>query len=236
MNSRETKAALARAVNETAEHVVTKQELAIALYAVYDKLWMKELPIAKEDAKAIMDAAQFLQIDANVVASVEPPADPTRRPGWSEGKPRPEPKGRPTFPPNIDCRTGKPETTRRPCAQNMMTSDDCDRFRVQVHAVTPALVADAQAFANWCEILRQDLQAGKGVAVKVVPSQASALLALADELRAVAQRAGPMHSWWDVISDMEACARGQAMMVTKTPAEWIACGRTLLAGDASGRE
>jgi len=52
---------------------VTKEQLAIALYSLYDRLWVKsEGVISKDESRALMEAAQFLQNEASVVSAAEP--------------------------------------------------------------------------------------------------------------------------------------------------------------------
>ena len=52
---------------------MAKPEIAIALYGLFDRLWVKsEGVISKEESRALMEAAQFFQLEANVVAAVEP--------------------------------------------------------------------------------------------------------------------------------------------------------------------
>lgn len=55
---------------------MTKEQIAIVLYGVFDRLWIKsEGVLSKEEADAIRAAAQFFQLEANVVAVVEPAGD-----------------------------------------------------------------------------------------------------------------------------------------------------------------
>jgi hypothetical protein len=52
---------------------LTKEQIAIALYGLFDRLWVKSKGvISKEESRALMEAAQFFQNEANVVAVVEP--------------------------------------------------------------------------------------------------------------------------------------------------------------------
>ena len=47
-------------------------------------------------------------------------------------------------------------------------------------------------------------------------------------MRAIAEPIGPMHGWWDAISDAEAHLAGEPVMVEMTTAEWIEfCGEHL---------
>lgn len=45
---------------------------------------------------------------------------------------------------------------------------------------------------------------------------------LIDEMRTVASKTGPMHAWWDIISDLE-CIRDGKPTFIKQPAEHIIC-------------
>lgn len=55
------------------------------------------------------------------------------------------------------------------------------------------------------------------------------ILYLSNELRKVAAPVGPMHSFWDVISDMHAFTQGKPTIVQKTVEEWIGYAEALLA-------
>lgn len=54
------------------------------------------------------------------------------------------------------------------------------------------------------------------------------LTELAAALRRLAQPTGPMHPWWDRISDMEALCRGERTIVKMTVTEWIKEAESLL--------
>lgn len=47
------------------------------------------------------------------------------------------------------------------------------------------------------------------------------LTELVNEMREIASRVGPMHSYWDVILDAEAQLRGEMTIIKMTPAERI---------------
>lgn len=61
--------------------------------------------------------------------------------------------------------------------------------------------------------------------------QRERLLFLARELRKIAAPVGPMHSFWDIIFDIEAFIQGQETILIKTAEEWIAYAEKCLAGD-----
>lgn len=68
---------------ESSEARLTKEQLAIALYGLFDRLWVKsEGLISKEESRALMEAAQFFQLEANVVAAAEPPTKPDEFVAW----------------------------------------------------------------------------------------------------------------------------------------------------------
>jgi UDP-2-acetamido-3-amino-2,3-dideoxy-glucuronate N-acetyltransferase len=54
------------------------------------------------------------------------------------------------------------------------------------------------------------------------------LMALAHQLRAVAEPQGALHSWWDWIGDIEAVVVGAPTVLHLTPAEYIAAAHVLL--------
>jgi len=58
--------------------------------------------------------------------------------------------------------------------------------------------------------------------------QRAELTRLVAELRKVAQPVGPIHSWWDLIFDVEAVLKGRRSILTQTPEKWIADCRTYL--------
>jgi hypothetical protein len=51
---------------------------------------------------------------------------------------------------------------------------------------------------------------------------------LTKRMRAVAAPVGPMHSWWDVIFDMEAFVKGEKTIVIMTADKWIEYAEHLL--------
>ena len=54
------------------------------------------------------------------------------------------------------------------------------------------------------------------------------IISLTNDLRSVAAPVGPMHSYWDVISDMQAFTQGKQTIVKKTADEWIKYAEAML--------
>ena len=64
-------------------------------------------------------------------------------------------------------------------------------------------------------------------AAMTTPEQRAKLETLIAELRSVAGPVGPLHSFWDPISDMEAFLAGRRTMLQKSADEWITFATTL---------
>ena len=47
------------------------------------------------------------------------------------------------------------------------------------------------------------------------------LIRLANEMRKTAVRVGPLHSWWDIIAELECCANNKKTVLGKTAQEYI---------------
>lgn len=60
-------------------------------------------------------------------------------------------------------------------------------------------------------------------------SQETELLEIIRELRKHAAPVGPLHSFWDVIFDMEASLSGERAIINKSVPAWVRYGRELLA-------
>lgn len=54
------------------------------------------------------------------------------------------------------------------------------------------------------------------------------ILSLAEDMRKVASKTGPLHCWWDVIFDMEEFTKGRHTIVNKSAVGWIEYSMKLL--------
>jgi len=54
------------------------------------------------------------------------------------------------------------------------------------------------------------------------------LRSIVGQMKEVALQVGPMHSWWDIIFDMECFLNDKPTILNKTQDEWINYGTKLL--------
>ena len=62
----------------------------------------------------------------------------------------------------------------------------------------------------------------------MITEQKNRLLELVKQLRAIAQPIGPLHSFWDVIFDIESFIEGKETLIQKTAEEWIVYAENIL--------
>lgn len=62
----------------------------------------------------------------------------------------------------------------------------------------------------------------------MTPEQKTKIEDLTRRMRSIAAPVGPMHSWWDVIFDMEAFVKGERTIVTMSADGWIEHAEHLL--------
>jgi hypothetical protein len=66
--------------------------------------------------------------------------------------------------------------------------------------------------------------------MNITESERQKMQELISRMRRVAAKVGPMHSFWDVICDMEFVLEGKEDRLQMTPAEWISYAEDCLSG------
>lgn len=90
---------------------------------------------------------------------------------------------------------------------------------------------DTLRYSSWQRTDHRGPPSEDAQAVAMTPEARSLLTAQVQRLRAIAEKHGPLHGWWDAIFDIEAVLSGGMAIIDKPPEDWINYAARML-GDA----